>query len=136
MESNKKWWILLVKIENVEIPENYKTNKKRIIIGAILLYLALPVIFMLDLVCIFGNNIIFRIAGIPRLDRKKYIRPFSRFKLPGHSIWYKLGCVYCSYANGVAYYYKDTAMSIEFLYCPWKQKQRTRISHHNFFNDW
>jgi hypothetical protein len=100
------------------------------------LYLALPVIVMLDIISILCNSIIFKISGIPRVDRKKYIKPFSRMKLPEATIWYKLGCVYCSYANGVAYYYKDTVMSIEFLYCPWKQKCRTKIHHHNFFNDW
>jgi hypothetical protein len=124
-----------MKFENIEVPDKYE-SRSRIVTAAWLLYLALPVIVALDITSILCNKIIFRMAGIPQIDRKKYIKPFSRMKLPNATIWYKFGCVYCSYANGVAYYYKDTAMSIEVLYCPWKQKDRTRIQHHTLFMDW
>jgi hypothetical protein len=117
------------------VSENYK-SRFRIEIGAVLLYLLLPAVVFIDLSAILCNNTIFRIVGIPRTKRKDYIRPFSRFKLPEVSMWYKLGCVYCSYANGVAYYVQVTTMKIEFLYCPWKQKNKTKISHHRFFKDW
>lgn len=136
MESNKKWRLFPVKFDSIDVPEKYETSQFRIGTGAWLLYLALPAVVILDVTSILCNQIIFRIVGIPRLSRKKYIKPFSRLKLPNVSIWYKIGCVYCSYSNGVAYYFKDTAMSTEVLYCPWKQKVRTRISHHNLFNDW
>lgn len=120
---------------DIEIPETYNTNK-RLVAGAWILYTALPAIFLMDLFCIIGNNFLFKLIGIPPVSRKEYIRPFSRRYLPGVSTWYKLGCMYCSYANGVAYYFQVTAMKIEFLYCPWKQKDRTKIYHHRFFKDW
>lgn len=105
-------------------------------LGAWLLYLALPSVVFLDIVAILCNIIVFPLVGIPKIQRNDYIKPFSRRRLPGASIWYKIGCIYCSYANGVAYYFQLTAMKTEFLYCPWKQKDQTKISHHRFFKDW
>jgi hypothetical protein len=124
-----------MRYENIDIPDNY-TTYKRIHLAAILLYLAFPAIVILDITMSLGNLIIFRIAGIPRLKRSNYIKPWSRLKIPNSNIWFKLGCVYCSYANGVAYFFRDVAMSVEFLMCPWKQKDRTKITHHRVFNDW
>lgn len=120
---------------SIEIPDVYK-SPFRIGLGAWLLYLALPAIIFLDIVAILCNAIVFPLVGIPKVKRKDYIRPFSRAKLLEVSIWYKIGCIYCSYANGVAYYFQMIAMKTEFLYCPWKQKDKTKISHHRFFQDW
>lgn len=120
---------------NLDIPEAYKSTF-RVRCGAWILYLALPAIVIVDIMAVLCNNIVFPLVGIPKIKRKDYIRPFSRAKLLEVSIWYKLGCVYCSYANGVAYYFQMIAMKTEFLYCPWKQKDKTKISHHRFFQDW
>lgn len=131
MESYQEWRVLTL----IEIAESYQ-SPFRIGFGAWLLYLALPAVALIDLVAAFSNNIIFPLVGISKIKRKDYVRPFSRIKLLEASIWYKIGCVYCSYANGVAYYFQLTTMKLEFLYCPWKQKDKTKISHHRFFKDW
>jgi hypothetical protein len=119
----------------IETPDYYKSTF-RIGLAAWLLYLALPAVIFIDIILILGNHIIFPLVGIPKINRSDYIKPFSRSKLMNVSIWYKLGCIYCSYTNGVAYYFQVIAMKIEFLYCPWKQKDKTKISHHRFFKDW
>lgn len=120
---------------SIELPEKYESYL-RVIIGATLLYLAFPLIALLDIFSVLCNNVIFPLVGIPKIKRKDYVRPFSRFKLVQASIWYRVGCVYCSYANGVACYFQVIAMKVEFLYCPWKQKDQTKIPHHRFFQDW
>lgn len=124
-----------MKYENVEIPDTYKIGASSNV-AAILLWIGLPIVILLDIGVSLANISSSRLAGTPKLDRSKYIKPWSRFNVPGIPLFRKMGCVYCSYANGVAYFFRDFAMSAEFLYCPWKQKDRTRISHHKIFNDW
>ena len=119
----------------IELPENY-SSEFRIAVGGFSLYLILPFVMMIDIVGVIVNNAVFPIVGIPKLKRSNYVRPFSRWKLMDRNLWYKLGCVYCSYANGVAYYFQAVAMKTEFLYCPWKQKENTKISHHRLFKEW
>lgn len=123
-----------IKFNDIQNKEWY-TSLWRIKILGYILFLFLPVFLIFDCFLILHNYVFFKIANIESLKRSNYINIWSRFKIKKDFIT-KLGCVYCSYVNGLAYFYKDIAMSYEMLFCPWKQKQITKIEHHHVFKDW
>lgn len=125
-----------MKYGNVQGKDWYTNNVWRIRFVGWFLLLLFPCFVFFDIIFSFINYVLFRISNITIIKRSDYIKPFSRWKLPHKSFLYRLGCVYCSYANGLAYFAKDVTMSIEFLYCPWKQKQKTKIEHHKIYKDW
>jgi hypothetical protein len=123
-----------IKFNNVKNKEWY-TSLWRLKILGYFLFLLLPIFLAIDLFLIINNYLLFKVANIDSLKRSDYIKIWSRFKVKTSFIR-KLGCVYCSYVNGLAYFYRDIAMSYEMLFCPFKQKEITKIEHHNVFKDW
>lgn len=125
-----------IKFGNVQGKRWYVDQFWRINFTGYLLFLLFPFFVFIDIGLCIMNYILFRFVNITVLKRSDYIKPFSRWKLPHKSFKYRLGCVYCSYANGLMYFGKDLVMSLEFLYCPWKQKQKTKIEHHQIYQEW
>ncbi len=58
----------------------------------------------------------FPIYDLPLVDRKKYIR-IDRHKLNYLSIFEKIGCMYCGYANGWLGYASEIAAQTEKYWC-------------------
>ncbi|MDL1981735.1 MAG: hypothetical protein LWX02_09760, partial [Deltaproteobacteria bacterium] len=81
-----------------------------------------PALFM-DLVVTFYQAMCFRVYGIPRVKRNKYI------VIDRHSLSYlngieKLNCAYCGYVNGLIAYVQEVAARTEQYWCPIKHARR------------
>ncbi len=100
-----------------------------------LVVLTAPVIYSLiipfvvmDLWVSAYQAICFRVYGIPRVRRSRYI-VFDRSGLAYLNIIEKLNCAYCSYGNGVAAYTREVAARTEQYWCPIKHARRVLGAH-------
>lgn len=78
-----------------------------------------PLVF-LDLVTRLYHAVCFPLYGIPRVDRRAFVRD-SRGRLPYLSDLDRFHCWYCGYANGVLHYATEVAARTERYWCPIKQ---------------
>jgi hypothetical protein len=87
------------------------------LVSALFIWLPLPFIIILDLVCALYQVICFPIYRIEKVKRAEYILIFDRNKLAYLNWLEKLGCMYCGYANGVLRYLKEIAGRTEKYWC-------------------
>lgn len=92
-------------------------------------WLSMPFIFAiifplvaLDVFLEIYHRICFRLYRIPRVKRSDYIR-IDRHKLKYLTRREKVGCVYCSYANGLFPYAAKIASETEAYWCGIKHKR-------------
>jgi len=90
----------------------------------------LPALFM-DLVVTFYQAICFRVYGIPRVKRNKYI-VIDRRSLSYLNGIEKLNCAYCGYFNGLIAYVQEVAARTEQYWCPIKHARRTALNHSRY----
>jgi hypothetical protein len=53
---------------------------------------------------------------IPLIERKRYVI-LDRFRLGKLSIWQRINCLYCEYANGIVGYSKAVVNQMELYSC-------------------
>lgn len=82
-----------------------------------IIYLPLPFIMVMDVVLEIYHRICFPLYGISYVPRSRYIRVWDRFRLPYITIWDKIGCAYCGYANGWINYARKVASETEAYWC-------------------
>jgi len=111
-----------------------------------LVVLTAPVIYslivpfaVLDLWVSIYQAICFRVYGIPRVRRGRYM-VFDRSGLAYLNLIEKLNCAFCSYANGVVAYVREVAARTEQYWCPIKHARRAlgahaRYTHFSEFGD-
>ena len=87
------------------------------LLSAPFIWLPLPFIIILDLVCALYQFICFPIYGIKRVKRSEFILIMDRNKLDYLNGLEKVGCMYCGYANGVLLYLKEIAGRTEKYWC-------------------
>lgn len=82
--------------------------------------LFIPLVVMDVLVEIY-QNVCFRLYGLERLKRKRYIFiDYGQLKQLG---WFhKINCIYCGYANGLAAYFVAIAAETERYWCAIKNE--------------
>jgi hypothetical protein len=92
----------------------------------LLVILCVPLIFacaipflLLDLSVSIYQAVCFPIFGIPKVRRQDYLI-FDRGRLAYLNVIEKVGCVYCSYANGLLAYIAEIAARTEQRFCPIK----------------
>jgi hypothetical protein len=88
--------------------------------------LSVPVIYacaipfaLLDLSVTICQSVCFPIYGIPKVRRRDYLI-FDRGRLAYLNAIEKVGCIYCSYANGLIAYIAEIAARTEQHFCPIK----------------
>lgn len=116
-----------------------KTRLSRYVLGARpMMVITAPVIYsvflpllLLDLFATFFQAICFRVYGIPRVDRRKYLA-FDRRHLAYLNALEKLNCEYCTYANGLLAYVREIAARTEQYWCPIKHAIRVRATHEHY----
>ena len=103
-----------------------------------LVVLTAPVIYSLiipfvvmDLWVSAYQAICFRVYGIPRVKRSRYI-VLDRSGLAYLNLIEKLNCAYCSYGNGVAAYTREVAARTEQYWCPIKHARRVLGAHDRY----
>lgn len=93
-----------------------KTNILFDIIATVSTYACLLPLIFLDISLWQFQNIYFRIMEIPLIERKKYVI-LDRFRLGKLSIWQRINCLYCEYANGIVGYSKAVVNQMELYSC-------------------
>ena len=83
---------------------------------------------LLDLFVSIYQAICFRLYGLPRVERKRYI------VVDRHQLYYlnsiqRLNCVYCGYVNGLIAYVREIGSRTEQYWCPIKHARRVSGSH-------
>ncbi len=93
-------------------------------------FLLLPMV-MLDLALLVYQAICFSAYGIPKVKRSEHIF-FDRQDLPYLNAVEKLNCGYCSYANGLASYFREIGARTEQFWCPIKHARRMIAMHDHY----
>jgi len=90
----------------------------------------LPFLLLDAAVAVF-QLVCFPIYGIPKVRRKDYL-VFDRGRLAYLNTIEKIGCVYCSYANGLLGLVTEIAARTEQHFCPIKHARRLVKMHSRY----
>jgi hypothetical protein len=90
-----------------------------VILSSPLIYACLLPFLLLDAAVAIYQLVCFPIYGIPKVRRKDYL-VFDRGKLAYLNTIEKVGCIYCSYANGLLSLVTEIAARSEQHFCPIK----------------
>jgi len=101
------------------------------ILTAPLIYSGFLVFVLLDLLIFVYQGICFPVYGIPKAKRSDYL-VFDRVDLPYLNAIEKFNCFYCSYANGLAAYFREVAARTEQYWCPIKHARRIMAAHDRY----
>ncbi|MCB9362756.1 hypothetical protein H6504_04930 [Candidatus Woesearchaeota archaeon] len=107
-------------------------------LGFMMLYAMLFVFIMLDIFVEIYHQLGFRLYGLPRVERHKYIK-IDRHKLGYLSLLQKTNCAYCGYVNGLLHYVSEIAGRTEKHWCAIKHKKENGHippKHHKDFLDY
>jgi hypothetical protein len=107
-----------------------------VLLTAPLIYFCAIPFLLLDLFVAVYQAVCFPVNGIPKVRRADYL-VFDRARLPYLNAIEKLGCVYCSYANGLLAYVAEIAARTEQHFCPIKHDQdllRPHSRYHRFLD--
>ena len=86
---------------------------------------------MLDASVAVYQMVCFPIYGIPKVRRKDYL-VFDRGRLAYLNTIEKVGCIYCSYANGLLGLIREIAARTEQHFCPIKHARRLAQTHSRY----
>ena len=92
--------------------------------------MAIPMVAY-DLALTLYQAVCFRLYGIPRFDRSKYI-VIDRHQLQYLNSIEKFNCVYCGYANGLLAYASEITARTEQHWCPIKRARKVLGSHKRY----
>lgn len=90
-----------------------------VILSSPLIYACVLPFLMLDASVALFQLVCFPIYGIPKVQRKDYLI-FDRGRLAYLNTIEKVGCIYCSYANGLLALITEIAARAEQHFCPIK----------------
>jgi hypothetical protein len=102
-----------------------------VILVAPVIYALIVPIVLLDLSVMAYQAICFPVYGIPKVRRRDYL-VFDRHHLAYLNAVEKLNCAYCSYANGVAGFFREVAARTEVYWCPIKHARRVLGPHPHY----
>ena len=117
----------------------FKTSLWRHIRSArLLVLLSVPLIYacvvpflLLDLSVAIYQSVCFPIYRIPKVRRRDYLI-FDRGRLAYLNAIEKVGCIYCSYANGLLPYIAEIAARTEQYFCPIKHAHPVMQPHSRY----
>jgi hypothetical protein len=94
----------------------------RIMLSVPFIYGMIIPIACIDLAATIYQHVTFRLYGIPRVNRRSYVRFVAR----GTNLQFldRMHCRYCSYSNGVAAYFRAVLIETEKYWCPIKYALR------------
>ena len=111
--------------------KHLQTTRTLVILSSPLIYLCVMPFLLLDASVTLYQLVCFPIYGIPRVRRKDYL-VFDRGRLAYLNTIEKIGCIYCSYANGLLAMISEIAARTEQHFCPIKHAQRLRQTHSRY----
>jgi hypothetical protein len=102
-----------------------------VILSSPLIYVCAVPFLLLDAAVTLYQFVCFPIYGIPKVRRKDYVI-FDRGRLAYLNAIEKVGCVYCSYANGVLAMITEIAARTEQHFCPIKHAHEPLKKHSRY----
>ena len=102
-----------------------------IVLSAPVIYSLLVPIVLVDLWVMAYQAICFPVYRIPKVRRRDYL-VFDRHHLAYLNAIEKVGCAYCSYANGLAAFFREVAARTEVCWCPIKHARRVLGPHPHY----
>jgi hypothetical protein len=102
-----------------------------VIVSSPLIYGCVIPFLLVDASVTLYQLVCFPIYGIPKVQRKDYLI-FDRGHLAYLNIIEKIGCIYCSYANGLLAYISEIAGRTERHFCPIKHAHRVLRAHSQY----
>jgi len=87
------------------------------LLAAPVIYSLLLPLVLLDAWVLLYEAVCFPVYGIAKVPRARYF-VFDRARLPYLNAIERLGCLYCSYANGLLGYAREVAARTEQYFCP------------------
>ena len=104
-----------------------------VILSSPLIYACVIPFLLLDALVATYQFVCFPIYGIPKVRRRDYL-VFDRGRLAYLNTIEKVGCVYCSYANGLLALISEIAARTEQHFCPIKHAHRLAHAHSRYAN--
>ncbi len=130
--------VLLSVMENTDHHRFKKSSWKHIQTTRLLVIVSSPLIYgcalpflLLDLAVMIYQAVCFPIYGIPKVRRQDYLI-FDRGRLRYLNTIEKVGCIYCSYANGLLAMITEIAARTERHFCPIKHARRVAHAHSQY----
>jgi len=110
-----------------------------VVLSGPLVYACLIPFLLLDLSATIYHSVCFPIYGIPKVHRGDFLI-FDRGRLAYLNALEKVGCIYCSYANGLLAYVAEIAARTEQYFCPIRHSRlvprpHSRYSHFLQYGD-
>ena len=102
-----------------------------VILSSPLIYACVLPFLALDASVAIYQLVCFPIYGIPKVRRKDYL-VFDRGRLAYLNTIEKVGCIYCSYANGLLALITEIAARTEQHFCPIKHARRLAQTHSRY----
>ena len=99
-----------------------RNTRLLVILSSPLIYICVLPFLLLDASVAVYQLVCFPIYGIPKVRRKDYLI-FDRGRLAYLNTIEKVGCIYCSYANGLLALVSEIAARTEQHFCPIKHAQ-------------
>lgn len=111
--------------------QHLRNTRLMVILSSPLIYLCVVPFLLLDASVTLFQLVCFPIYGIPRVRRKDYL-VFDRGRLGYLNTIEKVGCIYCSYANGLLAMITEIAARTEQHFCPIKHARRLLQTHSRY----
>jgi hypothetical protein len=109
------------------------SSKLRHILSIPFIYgMIIPIAFI-DITITLYQHICFRLYGIVRVNRSKYV-VMDRNQLPYLNAIEKFNCLYCGYGNGVISYAREVIARTEQYWCPIKHARKVVGTHRRYRN--
>ena len=108
-----------------------RKTKFLVILSSPLIYACVVPFLLVDASVAAYQFVCFPIYGIPKVRRKDYL-VFDRGMLAYLNTIEKVGCIYCSYANGLLALISEIAARTEQHFCPIKHAHRLAQTHSRY----
>ena len=111
--------------------KHVRSTPALVILSSPLIYMCVFPFLLLDVTVALYQFVCFPIYGIPRVRRKDYL-VFDRGRLAYLNTIEKIGCLYCSYANGLLAMITEIGARTEQHFCPIKHARRLLQTHSRY----
>ena len=108
-----------------------RSTRLLVILSSPLIYACVIPFLMVDACVEIYQLVCFPIYGIPKVRRKDYLI-FDRGRLAYLNTIEKVGCIYCSYVNGLLAMITEIAARTEQYFCPIKHAHRLVQTHSRY----
>ena len=108
-----------------------RKTRMLVILSSPLIYACVIPFLLLDVLVAAYQFVCFPIYGIPKVRRQDYV-VFDRGLLAYLNTIEKVGCIYCSYANGLLALITEIAARTEQHFCPIKHAHRLAHTHSRY----